>query len=244
MPYTMWRGVIGLVKPTRRPGSLEELIRALPEGIGVVPLLLNVREGSHAEFSSAIPHYEKYVAELAEQGMDMISPNGTPPFMLLGYKGEAKLIDSWRKKYKTPIYTACQNHVAALRALGIKNFIGASYSALQNKIVIDYMTQAGFKIASMEPIDVPFHEVGQISPETVYAHIKRQFRAHKGADGIYIQGGGWRNVGIIETLEQDLGVPVVHATLALAWQAQKVLTVNQPMQGYGRLLRELPNVVD
>src|SRR5207237_8822848 len=62
MHYTMWRGVAGLVKPTRRPGSLETLIRLLPEGIGVVPLLLNVRQGDHQEFSSAIPLYEKHVA--------------------------------------------------------------------------------------------------------------------------------------------------------------------------------------
>jgi hypothetical protein len=74
MAYTLWRGVVGLVKPTRRPGSLEELIRLLPEGIGIVPLLLNVRQGNEQEFSTAIPHYEKYVAELAEQGMDMIHP--------------------------------------------------------------------------------------------------------------------------------------------------------------------------
>jgi maleate isomerase len=244
MAYTMWRGVLGMVKPTRRPGSLEELIRALPEGIGVVPLLLNVREGSRDEFGSAIPHYEKFTAELAEQGCDMISCNGTPPFMLLGYKGETKLIQSWRKKYKTPIFTAGQNHVAAMRALGIKKFVGASYSALQNKIVIDYMKEAGFGIASMEPIEVPFQQAGQISPETLYAHIKRLFLAHKGADGIYIQGGAWRNVSIIETLERDLGVPVVHATLALAWQTQKQLRVNEPLEGYGTLLRELPDVVD
>ena len=114
--YSMWRGVAGLVKPTRRPGSLETLIRLLPEGIGVVPLLLDVRAGSHAEFSSAFPHYEKHVAELAEQGMDMIHPGGTPPFMLQGYKGEDKLIKSWEKKYKTPIFTSGQNHVHAMRA--------------------------------------------------------------------------------------------------------------------------------
>src|SRR5690242_7985552 len=135
MSYTLWRGVIGLIKPTRRPGSLEELIRMLPEGIGVVPLLLNVRDGSKQEFDSAIPHYEKYVAELAGQGIDMIHARGTPPFMLLGYKGEAELIRKWEKKYKTPIFTAGQKHVSALRAMGIKKFIGASYSALQNKIV-------------------------------------------------------------------------------------------------------------
>jgi maleate isomerase len=243
MAYTMWRGVVGLVKPTRRPGSLEELIRLLPPGIGVVPLLLNVKQGSYEEFRSAIPFYEKYVAELAEQGMDMIHPGGTPPFMLLGCKGEAQLIRQWEKKYKTPIFTAGQNHVAAMRALGIKKFIGASYSALQNKIVIDYMKQAGFKVVSMEPIDVPFDQAGQISPEACYAHIKKLFRANKGADGIYIQGGAWRTEGIVEMLEQDLQVPVVHANIAQAWEIQKRLHVREPRNGFGRLLKELPAMV-
>ncbi len=243
MYYTMWRGVAGLVKPTRRPGSLETLIRLLPEGIGVVPLLLNVRHGDRGEFSSAIPFYEKYVAELAEQGMDMIHPGGTPPFMLQGYKGEAKLIEAWEKKYNTPIFTSGQNHVHALRALSIKRFIGASYSAVENKIVIDYMTEAGFKVVSMEPIDVPFNEAGQISPERLYAHIKKLFREHKGADGVYIQGGAWRTESIVELLERDLEVPVVHANIAPAWEIMKRLTVREPRDGYGRLLRELPEIV-
>ena len=72
MHYTMWRGVVGLVKPTRRPGSLEELIRMLPQGIGIVPLLLNVREGSHDEFSSAIPFYEKYGFKLLQLPQCMV----------------------------------------------------------------------------------------------------------------------------------------------------------------------------
>ena len=44
-----------MVRPTRRPGTLEELIRILPEGIGVVPLLLNFKAGSNAEFLASIP---------------------------------------------------------------------------------------------------------------------------------------------------------------------------------------------
>ena len=50
MSFTLWRGVVGMVRPTRRPGTLEELIRLLPEGIGIVPLLLNFKAGSNAEF--------------------------------------------------------------------------------------------------------------------------------------------------------------------------------------------------
>ena len=240
MSFTLWRGVVGMVRPTRRPGTLEELIRILPEGIGVVPLLLNFKAGSNAEFLGSIPLYERFAAELAEQAVDLIMLTGAPPFMLLGPKKEAKLIRQWEKKFKTPLVTDPQMQVAALRAMKIKKFIGASYSALQNKIVVDYMTQAGFKALSMEPIDVPFDQVAQISVEMLYAHVKRLYRKHAGADGIYIQGGGWQTMRVVEMLEKDLGVPVVHATICEAWQIHKRLDVRETRPGYGRLLAELP----
>jgi maleate isomerase len=243
MDFTMWRGVAGLVMPTRRPGGVETLIRLLPEGIGIVALHLKFRQGSSKEFKESMPSYEREVADLAEQGMDVIHPSGAPPFMLLGYKGQEKLIRAWEKKYKTPIFTSSQNHVAAMRALGIKKFIGASYSALQNQIVVDYMTEAGFKIASMEPIDVPFDQASHISPEQVYTHVKKLYRANPGADGIYIQGSAWRCESIVDVLEQDLQIPVVHATIARAWEIQKRLGVRQPVKGFGRLYAELPEMV-
>ena len=106
MTFTMWRGVVGIVHPTRRPGAVESLIRMLPDGIGVSNLHLNVREGSKEEFQSAIAAYEENVAEFAADGVDVIHPMGAPPFMLLGYKGEMKLIERWERKYKKPIFTS------------------------------------------------------------------------------------------------------------------------------------------
>jgi maleate isomerase len=240
MSFTLWRGVVGMVRPTRRPGTLEELIRILPEGIGIVPLLLNFKAGSKDEFLNSIPLYERFASELAEQGVDMIMLSGAPPFMLLGQEKEASLTKAWTKKFKTPVVTDPQMQVAALRALKIKTFIGASYSALQNKIVLDYMTTAGFKALSMEPIDVPFDQVAQISIERLYAHVKRLYRQHRNADGVYIQGGGWQTARVVELLEKDLGIPVVHATICQAWQIHKHLDVRETKPGYGRLLSELP----
>jgi maleate isomerase len=240
MSFTLWRGVVGMVRPTRRPGTLEELIRILPEGIGIVPLLLNFKAGSKEEFLNSIPLYERFASELAEQGVDMIMLSGAPPFMLLGQEKEASLTKAWTKKFKTPVLTDPQMQVAALRAMKIKTFIGASYSALQNKIVLDYMTTAGFRALSMEPIDVPFDRVAQISVETLYAHVKRLYRQHRNADGVYIQGGGWQTARVVELLEKDLGIPVVHATICQAWQIHKHLDVRETKPGYGRLLSELP----
>jgi maleate cis-trans isomerase len=240
MSFTLWRGVVGMVRPTRRPGTLEELIRILPEGIGVVPLLLNFKAGSNQEFLNSIPMYEQFAAELAEQAVDIIMLTGAPPFMLLGPEKEAELTRRLEEKFKIPVLTDPQMQVAGLRAMKIKTFIGASYSALQNQIVLDYMTQAGFTALSMEPIDVPFDQVAQISIETLYAHIKRLHRKHPGADGIYIQGGGWQTVRVVELLEKDLGIPVVHATICEAWQIHKHLSVRTTTPGLGRLLAELP----
>jgi len=38
MAFTSWLGILGLVNPTMRLGPTEELIRLLPEGIGVISL--------------------------------------------------------------------------------------------------------------------------------------------------------------------------------------------------------------
>ena len=44
-------------------------------------------------------------------------------------------------------------------------------------------------------------------------------------------GSGWRTLDIIETLEQDLQVPVVHPVTARVWEIQKRLHVREPRAG-------------
>jgi maleate cis-trans isomerase len=92
----------------------------------------------------------------------------------------------------------------------------------------------------MEGIDVPFNQVQMLSGEQVYAHIKKNFLKAKGADAIYMLGSGWRTLGIIQMLEQDLQVPVVHPVPARVWEIQKRLHVRQPVKGYGYLLDAFP----
>ena len=53
MPYDCWRGMVGIIKPTKGSGSLVELIKMLPDGIGVIPLFNNVRHASFTSFRIA-----------------------------------------------------------------------------------------------------------------------------------------------------------------------------------------------
>jgi maleate isomerase len=240
MAFTSWRGLVGCIKPTMRPGSLEELFRILPEGIGIIPLFLEISEGTTEEFKRVFTYVEPLVAKLAKQGCDIIHPEGAPPFMMLGYKGEANLIAQWEKKYGKPIFTSGTNHVRALRALKVKRFVGATYfTGPINDLFAKYFTDAGFETLGMEGIATAFQDVGQLSSHEVYAHVKKCFLKHPKAEAIYLLGSGWRVLPIIDTLEQDLGVPVVHPVPARCWEIQHRLSVRQPVPGYGRLLAEM-----
>jgi maleate isomerase len=140
MGYGAWRGMVGTVKPTKGSGSLEELIRMLPDGIGVIPLFNNIKHGTIGEFRDVVPSYEEKVAELAADKVDLIHPAGTPPFMLLGYRSEQELIAAWEKKYGVPIFTSGSNQVRALKALGVKKFVGIGYDFEDTSIVERYFT--------------------------------------------------------------------------------------------------------
>ncbi|HEY2986745.1 MAG TPA: hypothetical protein VGL11_03400 [Candidatus Binatia bacterium] len=241
MSYTSWRGVMGLIKPTMRPGSLEEFIRLLPEGIGVIPLFVGFKRGTEDEFRAALDAYESKVAELADYKVDLIHPEGAPPFMVHGYKGEAQIIKRWEEKYRLPIVTASMTQVEALHALKIKKFVGVTYfTGKINDMFAGYFREAGFEVLAMEGIPVAFEDVGRLSSQEVYAHTKKAFLKHPGADGIYMLGSGWRTLDIVRLLEEDLQAPVVHPVPARVWAVEKRLHVRQPAKGFGRLLEEMP----
>ena len=66
MAFSSWRGIVGIIKPTMRPGGLEDMIRLLPEGIGVIPLFNNITRGDRKEFKAVMKEYDEKVAILAE----------------------------------------------------------------------------------------------------------------------------------------------------------------------------------
>ena len=241
MTFSSWRGTVGIIKPTLRPGGLEELIRMLPEGIGVIPLSNSIRQGTRAEFQAVLAGYEAKAQELADAGCNVINPSGAPPFMVLGRDGERELVARWEKDCGVPIFTSGMTHIDALRVLGVKRFVGATYFRGDiNQTYARYFQDAGFDVLAMAGMDVDFDKAQELSGHTVYGFVKKVFLAHPGAEAIYLLGPGWRTIDIIEPLEQDCGVPVIQAVAAQCWDIQRRLNVRQPVKGYGRLVGELP----
>ena len=87
-----WRGIVGVNKPTYSSGSLVEFIRLLPEGVGCIPMYAGIKEHSERGYLSAMETYHAKMAELAEIGVDLMHPEGGPPFMVRGHKAEQEIV--------------------------------------------------------------------------------------------------------------------------------------------------------
>src|SRR5512142_252232 len=229
MASANWRGTVGVVKPTYESGSLVEFIRLLPEGVGVIPVYAGIRQHTEQGYLNAMEVYHERVAELARIGVQLMHPEGGPPFMVRGYSGEREIVRQWEDKYQVPIFTSGMSQAEALRALGIKKFVGCTYYRDKhlNHIFSRYFTDAGFTVLGMEGMDTSPGEAGSLSTEAIYHHLKRSFLAHPGAEGVYLLGSGaWRASDVVAT-EEDIRVPVVHPVAARVWYVQKQLHVHQ-----------------
>lgn len=244
MPESQKEYIVGTVRPTNRPESGQEidLDEKIPAKIKLITRTMNFTRGTEEEFGASMPGYEAKAAELAKMNADLVRPSGAPPFMLLGYKGEQAIIGGWEKKYGVQMFTSGQNHVRALRTLGIKKFVGASYfPEKMNAIFARYFTEAGFQVLAMEGIDAPFADVPKVPPEQIFEFMKSIAAKHKDADGIYMLGSAWKTLDIIDRLEKATGLPVIHAGPARCWETQLRLGLRHPIPGYGRLLSEMPS---
>jgi len=181
-----------MVSPTFRPGGLEEFIRLLPEGIGVIPLYGGaVRTGSEAELRRALEVAEERVAQLAELGVDLITVDGAPPVMLQGYRGANEVVDRLQAKYGKPILTAHISQIEAFQELGVRRLAGITYFPEElNRKFAQFFAEAGYEVAAMEGYPIAFTDAGKIPATDIYAFAKRVFLQAGGADCIYMMGAG------------------------------------------------------
>jgi len=235
-------GSVGLIKPTDRPGSrsADNLIKLLPPSVELIQSSLNITTGILQELEQALKDYEGKVAEMAERGVDLIHPAGVPP-LLLGYQGERDLVARWERRYKKPVFTNGMSQVHALKVFGAKRIVGASYfKGGVNRSFGDYLSQAGFEVLAMEGMDVDFQKVLSLDPAEIMQFIERLLVQFEQVDAIYLLGSAWPTLDMIAPMEEKFCVPVVHHITSQSWEIQKRLNLHCPVQGYGRLIGDMP----
>jgi maleate cis-trans isomerase len=87
-----------------------------------------------------------------------------------------------------------------------------------------------------EPTD-PLRKFTELYPSELYAFARAEVPA--AAEAGLFSGNGFRAIGAIAALEEDLGRPVLTANQVALWYALRQAGVREAVNGYSRVFRTL-----
>jgi maleate cis-trans isomerase len=154
----------------------------------------------------------------------------------LGVGQEQPLIDRIARAAGAPVLLAAHAARDALHHLGVRRLaLGTPYPEAISRQGRAYWEASGFEI-------VGYHRLADVvdiyaeSEERAYQLARR---AHvPQAQAVLLSGTGLPTAAVLETLERDLGTPVISSNQACLWRALRLAGVREPVPGFGRLLRE------
>ena len=128
--------------------------------------------------------------------------------------------------------------VEALRAVGVTRVaVVTPYTDTINEGLTTFLAAHGFDVATMAGQQIVSNlEIGDQSPEAILAFARANL--DPSAEGYFLSCTNWRSMEIVDQLERESGKPVVTSNQATVWAALRALAVSEPIDGYGRLLRE------
>ncbi len=183
------------------------------------------------------PHVDNAAELLAAAPLDAIAYGFTSSAYVIGVEGEAKMIARLERRTRgIPVVAACGAAVEGLRVLGARRIALVDppwFDTELNDLGRGYYESAGFEVVYSAPCGLPGGQA-KITPAGLHAWVSEHVSTD--ADAIVIGGNGFRAVGAIVALEEDLGRPVVTANQALLWAALRVADADPgSVSDYGRL---------
>jgi maleate isomerase len=241
-----YRARIGLLTPNDDAVPESEFWTMAPEGVSVhvarVPLV-DTRTYSNP------PHPDDAIALLAALPMKAIVFAFTTTSYILGPDGEQELKVRLEKHSNgIPVLLTGTAAVAGFRALGVRRVALIHppwFADDENQLGVAYFRNQGFDVAYASQMDLrglpiakatdPLRKFTEIYPPELYEFARKHVAA--GAEAVFFGGNGFRAIGVISALEDELGVPVLTGNQVAFWYALRQAGVHAPVTGYGRVFR-------
>src|ERR1700720_444634 len=239
-----WRARLGFLVPPGNPTVEPEMIALAPHGVTVhfSRLVAHGAPGSHAgqeeRNRTMVEHAGESAGLLAMVKPDVIMLAHTATSYTLGPQQEAQLLERLRDQCGTPVATAFGSVLAALDVLGATRIaLGTPYS--------EETTLRGKALLEEHGVEVVSH--GRLDNVTnIYDETPERARAlgravdTRNAQAVFLSGLGMPTISILDTLERELGKPVISAASATMWQALRLAGARNRGSGYGRVFEMLP----
>jgi len=232
-----WRLRIGLIVPSSNTTMESEFNRMKPEGVSVHTARMRLIEATPDALIKMAEDAHRAAELLATADVDVIIYGCTTGSLVKGVEWEEGLRREIEESTGIKTVTTAGAVVDALRALGIKRLcVATPYIKELDELEVRFLSELGFEVLAIKGLGLKRNtEIGSQPPWVSYRLTREAYRDE--ADGIFISCTNFRTIEIIERLEAEYGKPVVTSNQASMWAAMKL--IHQPIEGYGRLLREM-----
>jgi maleate isomerase len=235
------RGRVGLITLASDTSVLPEYLRLMPEGVAVypAPIVLPRGEVTPAALDEMLAddQLERAASLLTWAGVDVIVFACTTGSLVHGVGWDRELIARIERASGVPATTTATAVIAALRAVEAKTLaVATPYIAELNEIERRFLEESGFQVAAITGLGCATDpEIGQLTPEDASDLVARVDSAD--ADTIFISCTNFHCVEAVATIEHEHQKPVVTSNLAGAWAALRQIRIDDPIAGYGSLLK-------
>jgi maleate isomerase len=243
-----FRARLGLLVPHAAIGSESELAAMVPEGVSVhatrVPLGV-MRPGGVMDPTIALEPVRAFAdPPLVDDAADLLAaaPLHAIGFAFTGSSYVRGPADDAALRHRLeartrgiPVAITAASAVLALRAFGTSRLALIEppwFSPELSALGAAYFAGQGFEVVHHGAAGLP-SEQRAIHPGLLYEWARAHVPA--AAEAVLIGGNGLRAVGVIQALEEDLGMPVLTANQVLGWHLLRLAGTRAPVTGYGRL---------
>jgi maleate cis-trans isomerase len=230
---------IGLMVPSSNTTVEPEFYRVLPRGVTLHTARLYLTRIAPEAILQMVQDMETQAKLLASADVDVIVLGATAPSFLKGLGYDRELIGKIEAVTGRRATTTSTALIEALRHVGARRIVlGSAYDEKVNGIAKAFLEASGMEVLATEGLALVDNLiVGRLSPDTAYDLAMKVNRPE--ADAIALSCTNWQTMDAIDRIERDTGKPVVSTTQATIWAALRAIGHTEPIEGYGRLLRDL-----
>ena len=234
--------VIGTLSPlSMTEYSAMEFYRIAPKDVLCLYISVGLEKFSPEDVERVFKPVEKLVDQLLQRDADIIVQSGVPLPILIGVAAHDKLMERIQKHAKKPVSSSVTAVVNAAKHLGIKNIaLGNKWSDKMNANLAEFFGRKGIKVAgvcskSMTP-DTFLKMDTQAGMDLAYELGKRAIEENPKADGLYVGGGAWLVLPVMEFLEKEFDLPCISNQDAVLWDCLHQVDYWKPTKVSTRLL--------
>lgn len=154
------------------------------------------------------------------------------------------LLADLKSALKIPVTTALSASVTALRTYQAKRLLLLTpFESRLNGMIEEYLRAAGFDVVAPRSF-ADIGQAGQLGPDAVYDLTKAALQEAGRVDAVYFQGAVLDPLKVLEKIECDLKTTAIASNPAMLWHILSRLNVKCSINGYGKLLKNWPALIN